>query len=324
MTLPGLRSLSAPLLCGLVMHLVPDSTQAESQIAPGLFDRSLGNGIHQFTAHRQSIATAAWSDSPRASRALRVQSVQFTDGAGWNAAGTRISALYRENESVLATADTQLEVALVSARGRERLIGEASCAWRLTPSTRVELLAASDWVDTPRAFDDGLTSKYIGARIEQRLLPGLTATALAGYQPISDGYARTIAKSQLVYELVPRLGLALQAAYSAVESNGREVADRYFNPASLDEAIGGITFRHDIAGVQMEAGARYGLAVMEGAEYSGVRLSVGLAAPLALFADQLPPGSRFTLNGQYSDGHGVATPGLAGARRVSVGVELPL
>jgi hypothetical protein len=307
-----------------VMHFLADPAHAESQIAPGLFDRSLGNGVDQFMAHRQSIAAAAWSDSPRASRALRVQSVQFTDGAGWSAAGTRVSALYRENESFLATADTQVEVAVVSARGRERLIGEASCAWRLTPSTRVQLLAASDWVDTPRAFDDGLTSKYIGARVEQRLLPGLTATALAGYQPISDGYARTIAKSQLVYELVPRLGLALQAEYNTLESNGREVADRYFNPASLDEAIGGITFRHDIAGVHMEAGARYGQAVMEGAEYSGVRLSVGLAAPLALFADQLPPASRLTLNGQYSDGHGVATPGLAAARRVSLGVELPL
>ncbi len=323
MTFIRLRSLVAPLLCGLAILVIASPSRAESQLAPGFVDRSLSNGIDQFTVQRRSIGAASWLSSPDESRALRVQSIQFSDGAGWSALGAKVSALYREKD-VSATANAQVELALASARGRARFIGEASHAWRLAPSTGIEVLAASDWVDTPRAFDEGLTSNYIGATVEQRLLPGLTATALAGYQPISDGNARTITKARLNYELLPQLGVALQAGYRALESNGREVADLYFNPATLEETTCGITLRRSFARVRMEAEARYGERVLEGLEHAGTTFSVGLTAPLAVLVDEMPAGSRFTLRGQYSGESGTGAPSPVGSRQISVGLELPL
>ncbi len=313
----------ALLLCGLSILAIASPSRAESQLAPGFVDRSLRNGIDQFNEQRSSIGAASWLTSPDESRALRVQSIHFSDGAGWNALGAKVSALYRKN-ALSGAARTQVELALMSARGRERFTGEASYAWRLAPSTAIEVLAASDWVDTPRAFDDGLTSKYIGATLEQRLLPGLTAAALAGYQPISDGNVRTIAKGRLNYELLPELGLSLQAGYRALESNGREVADLYFNPETLEEKTCGITWRRSFAEVRLEAEARYEEKILEGIEHAGMSVTFGFAAPLAILVSEMPQGSRFTLRGQYSGATETGVPSPAGIRQISLSVELPL
>ena len=154
---------------------------------------------------------------------------------GWSAGGARVALVHRDQ--VAATGEgLVIDVGASRVGGRTRAVGEATFNRRLGESTGIELVAASDWVETRAAIEDGLVSTFAGASVEQDFGSRVTAIALAGRQHFSDGNDRNHLRGRLILALLPEHGVTLQLRYRGYESDDIAVPRRYFNPGNYDIA----------------------------------------------------------------------------------------
>ena len=154
---------------------------------------------------------------------------------GWSAGGARVALVHRDQ--VAATGEgLVIDVGVSSIGGRTRAVGEATFNRRLGESTGIELLAASDWVETRAAIEDGLVSTFAAASVEQDFGTRITAIALAGRQHFSDGNDRTHLRGRLIFAALPEQGVTLQLRYRGYTSSDLSVLRRYFNPESYENA----------------------------------------------------------------------------------------
>jgi len=164
----------------------------------------------------------------------------------WSASGTRVSLVHRDQGA--ATGEGLVaEVGVATVPGHTRAVGEITYNRRLGSSTAVELLAASDWVDTRPAVEDGLVATFAGASIEQEFGSRFTAIALAGRQHFFDGNDRNHLRARLILSLLPEQGITLQLRYRGYKSDDVTVPPRYFNPENYQETQVGLAMRRRIA-----------------------------------------------------------------------------
>lgn len=147
----------------------------------------------------------------------------------WSASGARVSLVHRDQ--VAATGEGLVaDVGAATVAGHTRAVGEATYNRRLGDSTGIELLAASDWVETQPAIEDGLVSVFAGASVEQELGSRFTAILLAGRQHFTDGNNRNHLRARLIFGLLPEEGVTVQLRYRTYKSLDLTVPPRYFNP----------------------------------------------------------------------------------------------
>jgi len=164
----------------------------------------------------------------------------------WSAGGARVSLVHRDQ--IAATGEGLVaQVGAATVAGHTRAVGEVTYNHRLGASTGIELLAASDWVDTQPAIEDGLISTFVGASIEQAFGSRFTAIALAGRQHFTDGNDRNHLRARLIFGLVPEQGITLQVRYRRYKADDLTVPRRYFNPENYQETQLALAMRRRIA-----------------------------------------------------------------------------
>jgi hypothetical protein len=156
-----------------------------------------------------------------------------------------ILAVYKDQRrDTLAGLD--VEAGVVRVAGHLRPIGDAT--WRMTPAsgTAIDLIAAADLVETPKALERGIGYTFAAAGIEQQFGPRVTATGLAGWQSFSDGNARTHLRARLIWLAIPEHGATLQLRYRRYSTRDSDVGGAYFNPDDYQQwlAVAAIRKRH--------------------------------------------------------------------------------
>ena len=133
---------------------------AAAQVAvPGDINAS-GDADH-FDALR--LRTGALFDyaSPFQYAGVAAQTTQY-EQSGWHRDAQAIMVLWRNQRRDTLTG-TIAEAGLVRISGRMRVIGDATWSLRPGPHTGIELLAAGDLVETPRALDRATAHTLFGS-----------------------------------------------------------------------------------------------------------------------------------------------------------------
>lgn len=197
-----------------------------------------------FHAYRARAGGLYRYDNPWSYAGVAVQSSAYRQD-GFRAEAPAILGVYRDQRrDTLAGVDIEAGAARIS--GHVRPIGDAT--WRLTPSSvvAVDLTASADLVETPRALERGIGHAFLATGVELKLSERLTATGLAGYQPFTDGNARTHLRGRLIWLAVPEQGVTLQLRYKQYDTRELDVEGAYFNPERYRQwlAVAAIRKRH--------------------------------------------------------------------------------
>jgi hypothetical protein len=145
-------------------------------------------------------------------------------------------------------AGVSVEGGVVDVSGHLRPVGDATWDLRPVPGTGVELLAAAGLVETQQGIEDGIGYSFAGASIDQALGNRVTAIALAGYQPFTDGNDRLHLRARIVFDAFPEQGITLQARWRHYHSSQSDVGGAYFDPQDYGQWLGVAGFRHRNAG----------------------------------------------------------------------------
>jgi len=199
-----------------------------------------------FHAYRGRLGGLIRYDNPWSYAGVSVQSTRYTqDGFRQDVPG--VMAVYRDQRrDTLAGVDVQAGVAEVS--GHLRLIGDATLRMTPSPTTAVDLLASADVVETPLALDRGIAFGFLGAGVEQQFGERFTATGFVGYQPFTDGNARTHVRARLIWLAVPEHGITAQLRYRQYDTKDLDVEGAYFNPERYQQWLGVAAIRKRHAG----------------------------------------------------------------------------
>lgn len=172
---------------------------------------------------------------------LAIQTTQYTR-SGWRRDAPAALMVWRKQDRT-TLAGTIGELGIKRVAGRTRLIGEATWSLRPSPRTGIELLAASDLVETQAALERATTYTFAGVSAEHQWTPRLSAVGLTAYQKFSDGNERTHLRGRLIWLLLPEQGLSAQLRLRQYESNQLDVDGAYFNPGRYREWQAGLGMR---------------------------------------------------------------------------------
>jgi hypothetical protein len=220
--------------------------QQESSRFAGSTGFDASSDSEGFRTYRARVGGAYAYDNPWSYAGVAVQSSRYSqDGFRQDVPG--VLGIYRDQRrDTLAGVDVQAGVVRVS--GHLRPIGDAS--WRLAPSTTtaVDFLAAADLVESPEAIRRGIGYSFVAAGVEQQLNDRFTVTGLAGYQPFTDGNARTHLRARLIWLAVPEQGVTLQLRYRQYDTRDLDVEGAYFNPERYRQWLAVAAVRKRYAG----------------------------------------------------------------------------
>lgn len=166
---------------------------------------------------------------------------------GWSREAPAVLVVWRKQKPE-TLAGTIAEAGVVRVAGRTRLIGDATWSLRPAPRTGIELLAATDLVETRPALERATAYTFAGASVEQQLTERLTAIGLAGYQRFTDGNERVHLRGRLIWMLLPEQGLSAQLRVRQYESQQLDAGGAYFNPGRYREWQAGLAMRKRASG----------------------------------------------------------------------------
>jgi hypothetical protein len=138
------------------------------------------------------------------------------------------------------------EAGVVSVGGELRPVGDLTWSLRPRPSTGIELIAAGDVVGTRAAIERSISYGLAAVSVEQQFGARWTAVGLAGWQPFTDGNARTVLRGRVICSLVPEQGLSAQVRYRQYSSREDDVDGAYFNPDTYRVWDAGLALRRHV------------------------------------------------------------------------------
>ena len=209
-------------------------------------DISIADDAEHFAAARLRSGALLHYASPFEYAGIAAQAT-FYSQSGWHQNAPAILGLWR-NQRRETLAGTIAEAGLVRVSGHTRVIGDGTWSLRPAAHTGVELLAASDLVETQRAIESATAYQFFGASIEQELTGRFTAIGLAGYQHFTDHNERLHLRARLIWMLVPSQGISAQVRWRQYDSHQTDVGDAYFNPSRYRQWEAGLAIRKRYAG----------------------------------------------------------------------------
>ena len=227
----------------LAVALFAMGAQAQTAVVGEI---SAGSDAEDFDALRLRTGVLFDYASPFDYAGIAAQTTHYTQ-SGWQRDAPAVLVLWRKQDRN-TLAGTVAEAGIVRIGGRTRLIGDAT--WSLRPSARtgIELLVASDLVETQRALEQATTHTLLGVSAERQLTPRLTAIGLAGYQRFTDGNERVHLRGRLIWMLIPEHGVSAQVRWRQYETNDIDVGGAYFNPERYREWQAALAIRKRSSG----------------------------------------------------------------------------
>lgn len=142
--------------------------------------------------------------------------------------------------------------------GYKLLTTDSSYGFRVTESTKAEVLVSRDRVETQSSLTNGIYYTFGGASIEQQIIERLTAIVMAGNMYFSDTNTRPTFKAKLIYDLIPEYGVTAQLRYRQYRDTNTNVANNYFNPSDYNETMIAFGARKRISGWMLSGTAGVG------------------------------------------------------------------
>jgi hypothetical protein len=200
-----------------------------------------------------------------------VQSTHFSQG-NWSRDAVGIVGLWRKQDAKTLSG-VNAEAGAVQVAGHTRAVGDVTWDMRPAATTGVELLAAGDVVATQKAIERGIAYGFVAASVEQTLVEHVTAIALAGYQPFTDGNDRVHWRGRLIWEVVPDSGVNVQLRYKAYKSGRSDVEGAYFNPDRYRQWQGAVGVRRRFGSWIWTGSAGAGRETVNGTDNHPVRMA---------------------------------------------------
>ena len=191
---------------------------------------------------------------------------------GWQRDANGIVALWR-NQDPSTLAGVNAEAGVVRVAGHTRAVGDATWDLRPTPATGVEFIAAGDLVATQKAIERGIAYGFLGASVEHTFADRITAIALAGYQPFTDGNERVHWRARLIWLVAPDYGVNLQLRYRGYESHQSDVDGAYFNPDRYRQWQGAVAVRRRLSGWMLTGSVGFGRETINGTDQHPVTVA---------------------------------------------------
>ncbi|MEO8754295.1 MAG: hypothetical protein ABI624_16620 [Casimicrobiaceae bacterium] len=232
---------SVPLLGGLML-----SGYALAQPFGGLVNITAETDADHFTALRAEAAGLFGYMSPWQFFGVAARTTGYSQ-QGWHQNASGVSVLWRDQVRD-TLAGVNAEAGIVEFGGRTRPVGDVSWSLRPAPATGVELLAAAGLVETKAAIEQGIGYSFWAGSVEQTLAERLTATALVGWQPFTDGNDRVHFRARLIWDALPEQGINLQARWRQYRSSKTDVGGAYFDPESYQQWLALAGFRKRLSG----------------------------------------------------------------------------
>jgi hypothetical protein len=154
--------------------------------------------------------------------------------AGWAQDAPGVVAVFRRQERA-TLAGINGEAGVVEVGGHARAVGDVTWSSRPAQDTGVELIAAGDLVATRKAIDRGIAYGFFAASVEHTFVERVTAIALAGYQPFTDGNDRVHFRARVIWSALPEQGINLQLRWRQYRSGKDDVDGAYFNPDRYEQ-----------------------------------------------------------------------------------------
>ena len=166
--------------------------------------------------------------------------VRYVDYAfsqdGWHRRGEQLR--FVANRIDRRTADGwNIEAGVFRQSSHELATLDASYRKTLSSGTALEAFASRDFVETRNALDNGVHFNFAGASADLPLNPKLTLVGMLGLQDFSDDNQRRHARTRLIYQPVPDLGLTLQLRYRYYDNSRTGGPRYYFNPDRYQEGM---------------------------------------------------------------------------------------
>jgi hypothetical protein len=184
--------------------------------------------------------------SPLQYAGVAVQDVHYSQDR-WSDDVAGVLGVYRRQRRDTLEG-VRAEGGVVSVGGELRPVGDATWSMRPRPSTGIELIAAGDVVGTRAAIERSISYGLAAVSVEQQFGARLTAVGLVGWQPFTDGNARTVLRGRLICSLLPDQGLSAQVRYRQYSSREDDVEGAYFNPDTYRNWDAGLSLRHRFGG----------------------------------------------------------------------------
>lgn len=180
----------------------------------------------------------------------------FTQG-GWNSTGEQYTLLTKAINPRTALG-YNLNVGYNTQNGHQLMTTDSNYGFRVTDSTKAEVILNRDRVETQNALNNGIYYTLGGVSVEQQVLERLTAILMGANMYFSDTNTRPIARAKLIYDLVPEYGLTAQLRYRQYRNTNINVPNNYFNPSTYNETMIAFGARKRIAGWMLSGTAGVG------------------------------------------------------------------
>ncbi|MHB8494977.1 MAG: hypothetical protein ACYC9Z_01940 [Casimicrobiaceae bacterium] len=192
--------------------------------------------------------------------------------AGWDREASGVVGLWRRQDPrTLAGIDAK--VGVVQVAGHTRAIGDATWSLRPATDTGVELIAAGDLVETPKAIERGIAYGLFAASVEHTFAERFTAIGFAGYQPFTDGNSRTQLRARLIWQAVPAWGLNTEFRWRQYRSSKDDVGGAYFNPDRYRQWVGALSMRRHTGSWTLSGALGAGRETIDGSDTHPVRMA---------------------------------------------------
>ena len=142
--------------------------------------------------------------------------------------------------------------------GHKLITTDSNYGFRLTDSTKAEVMLNRDRVETQNTLNNGIYYTLGAASVEQQVIERLTAIAMVGNMYFSDTNTRPIVRAKLIYDLVPDYGLTAQLRYRQYRDTNTSLPNNYFNPDRYSETMIAFSARKRISGWMLSGTAGIG------------------------------------------------------------------
>ena len=132
--------------------------------------------------------------------------------------------------------------------GHKLITTDSNYGFRVTDSTKAELILNRDRVETQNSLNNGIYYTMGAASVEHQVLERLTAIAMVGNMYFSDTNTRPMVRAKLIYDLVPNYGLTAQLRHRQYRDTNTSVPNNYFNPDHYSETMIAFGARKRISG----------------------------------------------------------------------------
>ena len=166
---------------------------------------------------------------------------------GWNSTGEQYTLLTKAINPRTALG-YNLNIGYNTENGHQLVTTDSNYGFRVTDSTKAELMLNRDRVETQNSLNNGIYYTLGAVSVEQQILERLAAIVMAGNMYFSDTNTRPIVRAKLIYDLVPDYGLTAQLRYRQYRDTNTNVPNNYFNPSTYSETMIAFGMRKRIDG----------------------------------------------------------------------------